>query len=72
LLTGRLWRAGLGFALVPANTRELRLLHRWLDRWAGIRHVVAGMARQGYDLKLRRYDGEAGVQRSSRADSSTA
>jgi F0F1-type ATP synthase assembly protein I len=23
----------------------------------GIGHVVAGMARQGYDLELRRYDG---------------
>jgi hypothetical protein len=36
----------------------LRLLHTWLDSWSGIGHVVAGMARQGYDLELRRYDGQ--------------
>ena len=38
--------------------RELRLLHRWLDTWSGIGPIVAGMARQGYDLELRRYDGQ--------------
>ena len=26
--------------------------------WPGIGHVVAGMARQGYDLELRRCDGQ--------------
>ena len=36
----------------------MRFLHRWLDSWHGIGHVVAGMARQGYDLELRRYDGQ--------------
>src|SRR5919197_2595419 len=56
---GRLLRVALGFAalLVPTEP-ELRLLHRWLDSWSGIGHVVAGMARQGYDLELRRYDGQ--------------
>ena len=34
------------------------MLHRWLDSWSGIGDVVAGMARQGYDLELRRYDGQ--------------
>jgi hypothetical protein len=51
-----LLRAALGFALVPPNEPALRILHRWLDTWSGIGHVVAAMARQGYDLELRRYD----------------
>ena len=55
---GHLLRAALGFALIPRTEPELRLLHRWLDSWPGIGHVVAGMARQGYDLELRRYDGQ--------------
>jgi len=29
----RLLRAAVGFALVPADEPELRLLHRWLDAW---------------------------------------
>jgi hypothetical protein len=31
-------------------------LRTWLDSWAGIGHVAVGMARQGYDLQLTRYD----------------
>jgi hypothetical protein len=54
---GRLLRAALGFARIEALTPELRLLHRWLDTWSGIGHVVAGMARQDYDVELRRFDG---------------
>ena len=54
----RLLRAVLGFLSVEQREPELRLLHRWLDTWPGIGHVVAGMARQGYDLELRRYDGQ--------------
>ena len=46
----------LGFALVPPGERELQLLHRWLDTWAGIGLVVHGMGRQGYDVQLTRYD----------------
>ena len=42
---------------VPPTEPELQLLHRWLDSWPGIGHVVAGMAREGYDVELRRYDG---------------
>jgi len=34
----------------------LEALHRWLDSWPGLGAVVAGMARQGYDLQLTRYD----------------
>src|SRR5256712_9847866 len=50
--------AALGFLAVEPRERELRLLHRWLDTWDGIGHAMAGMARQEYDLELRRYDGQ--------------
>jgi hypothetical protein len=36
----------------------MQLLHQWLDSWSGIGHVAIGMTRQGYDLELRRYDGQ--------------
>ena len=32
-------------------------LHAWLSTWSGVGHVSHGMARQGYDLSLTRYDG---------------
>jgi hypothetical protein len=47
----RLLRAAVGVALVPPTEPELRLLHRWLDSWRGIGDIVAGMARQEYDLE---------------------
>ena len=50
-------RATLAFAAIEPQTRELRLLHRWLDSWRGIGDLVAGMARQGYDMQLTGYDG---------------
>jgi hypothetical protein len=57
----RLWRPTpprcFGFLALAPREPELRLLHRWLDTWSGIGHVVPGMARQEYDLELRRYDG---------------
>jgi hypothetical protein len=31
-------------------------LRFWLDSWAGIGRVAAGMHRQGYDLQLTQYD----------------
>lgn len=31
---------------------------RWLDRWAGVGLVTAGMARQGFDLELTRFGDE--------------
>jgi hypothetical protein len=46
-----------GFLAPEPREPELRLLHGWLDTWSGIGHVVAGMARQAYDLELRRSDG---------------
>jgi len=36
--------------------RSLWALRTWLDSWSGIGHVAVGMARQGYDLQLMRYD----------------
>jgi hypothetical protein len=41
---------------VPSYDRALHALRTWLDSWSGIRHVAVGMARQGYDLQLIRYD----------------
>lgn len=43
----------LAFATIEPRVRELRLLHRWLDSWRGIGDIVAGMGRQGYDLRSR-------------------
>jgi hypothetical protein len=31
-------------------------LRSWLDSWSGIGHITVGMARQGSDLQLTRYD----------------
>jgi hypothetical protein len=42
---------------VSADQPKLRLLHRWLDSWRGIGEIVAGMAREEYDLELRRNNG---------------
>jgi hypothetical protein len=56
----RLLRAAVGLALVPPTEPGLLLLHRWLDSWRGVGDIVAGMARQGYDLEL-------GMLRSGRA-----
>jgi hypothetical protein len=50
--------AALGFAgcSMPSYDRALHALRSWLDSWSGIGHVAVGMARQGYDLQLTRYD----------------
>ena len=57
---GRLLRAALGFAGLCHAPPDAALdrLRAWLDSWSGVGHVVAGMTRQGYDLELRRYDGQ--------------
>jgi hypothetical protein len=55
----RLLRAAVGFLSLTPNEPELQLLHRCFDTWRGIGDVVAGMARQEYDLELRRYNGRA-------------
>jgi hypothetical protein len=55
---GQLLRAAVGFAgcSMPSSDRALHALRTWLDSWTGIGHVAVGMARQGYDLQLTRYD----------------
>ena len=55
---GRLLLAALGFAgcSMPSYDRALHALRTWLDSWSGYGHVAVGMARQGYDLQLTRYD----------------
>jgi hypothetical protein len=55
---GQILRAALGFAGLPRPSydRSLWALRTCLDSWSGIGHVVVGMARQGYDLQLTRYD----------------
>ncbi len=51
--------AALGFAMLPVETAPpaVATLEAWLSTWSGIGHVSHGMARQGYDLSLTRYDG---------------
>jgi hypothetical protein len=55
---GQLLRAAVGFAgcSLPSYDRGLHALRSWLDSWSGIGRIGAGMARQGYDLQLTRYD----------------
>ena len=55
---GHLLRAAVGFATcsMPSYNRALWALRTWLDSWSGIGRVAVGMARQGYDLQLTRYD----------------
>jgi hypothetical protein len=55
---GRLLLAALGFAGLRTVPRlpALDALRSWLNSWPGIGAVAAGMARQGYDIQLTRYD----------------
>src|SRR4029077_2817819 len=55
---GQLLRAAVGFAgcSMPFYDRALHALRSWLDSWSGIGHVAVGMAHQGFDLQLTRYD----------------
>ena len=45
-------RDALAFLRLRANASEVRLLHVWLDSWAGIGLIVAGMTRQGFQVGL--------------------
>jgi len=54
---GRNLGVALGFLRLEPREPELRLLHDCFDTWRGIGDVVAGMARQDYDLELRRFNG---------------
>ena len=47
--------AALGFLQLPPRAPELRLLHRWLDSWSGIGHVVVGMERMGFRVSIKKY-----------------
>src|SRR5262245_17163863 len=70
---GRLLMAALGFAGLsrPPYDRALWALRTWLDSWAGIGRVAAGMHRQGYDLQLPSTTSEAGGRLSTRPAWST-
>ena len=49
-------RIGLVLTLILTLDGALHALRTWLDSWSGIGHVTVGMAHQGYDLQLTRYD----------------
>jgi hypothetical protein len=55
---GRLLRAAVGFVGLPRPSydRFLHALRSWLDSWSGIGRIAVGMAHQGFDLQLTRYD----------------
>jgi hypothetical protein len=55
---GQLLRAAVGFATcsMPSTTAPSVLSAPGWTSWAGIGRVAVGMARQGYDLQLTRYD----------------
>ena len=49
--------AALGFLRLEVERPPvLDALHSWLDSWRGIGDLVVGMAHQGYDIQLTRYD----------------
>jgi hypothetical protein len=54
----QLLRAALRFAGLPRPSYDHALwaFRTWLDSWAGIGRIAAGMAHQGFDLQLTRYD----------------
>jgi hypothetical protein len=57
---GRLVLTALNFAGLRheagGSAVEIQPLRRWLDSWAGIGAIERGLAHQGYDLQLARYD----------------
>jgi hypothetical protein len=55
---GQLLRTALGFAGLrrPSYDRSLWALRSWLDSWSSIGRIAVGMARQGFDPQLTRYD----------------
>ena len=55
---GQLLVVAHGFAgcSMPSYDRALWAQRGWLDSWSGIVRVAVGMAHQGFDLQLTRYD----------------
>ena len=53
---GRLLLVTLEAARLDADLPVLGALRSWLNSWRGLGDVERGMARQGYDLQLTRYD----------------
>jgi hypothetical protein len=53
---GRLLLVTLDAARVDADMPVLGALRSWLNSWRGIGAVERGMAHQGFDLQLTRYD----------------
>jgi hypothetical protein len=53
---GRLLLVTLKATRLDADLPVLGALRSWLNSWRGIGDVERGMARQGYDLQLTRYD----------------
>ena len=53
---GQLLRAALGFAGLRSADGSVLVLRSYLDSWAGIGRIAVGMAHQGFDLQLTRYD----------------
>jgi hypothetical protein len=47
----------LGFLQLCDQPPEVSLLRRWLDSWAGMGDVVAGLTRPGLDVELRQRPG---------------
>jgi hypothetical protein len=50
--------AAIRLAPVAGAASPLTHCQQWLDRWAGVGLVAAGMARQGFDLELTRFGDE--------------
>ena len=48
--------AALGFVQLTPRMPSLRVLHAWLDSWAGVGVIAGGMLRHGYDLRLEHRD----------------
>ena len=57
---GRLLLTALDFAGLRreagGSAVEIQSLRRWLDSWPGVGAIERGMAHEGYDLQLTRYD----------------
>jgi len=53
-------RVWMTCSCVQADLPVLGALRSWLNSWRGLGDIERGMARQGYDLQLTRYDARGG------------